>query len=78
MKKLITLLLLSAMILSAFAACGESTSNADEGTATGMEVTATEGGEEAAAVEETEPKETLDIEVKDYEGRTINIVLAGN
>ncbi|MBE6711569.1 MAG: extracellular solute-binding protein [Ruminococcaceae bacterium] len=78
MKKLITLLLLSAMILSSFAACGESTSNADEGTTTGTEVTATEGGEEAAAVEETEPKETLDIEVKDYEGRTINIVLAGN
>ncbi|MBO5257965.1 MAG: hypothetical protein J6C42_10750, partial [Clostridia bacterium] len=78
MKKLITLLLLSAMILSSFAACGESTSNADEGTTSNTEVTAAEGGEEAAAVEETEYVETLDIEVKDYEGRTINIVLAGN
>jgi len=77
MKKLLTLLLLSAMLLSTFAACGESETNAgaDAGTA-GSEVTSAEGGE--AAAEETEYVETLDAEVKDYEGRTINIVLAGN
>ncbi len=73
MKKLITLLLLAAMLTSTFASCGESTTNADETTAS---------GEVSNAVEETEPEteyvETLDAEVKDYEGRTINIVLAGN
>lgn len=73
MKKLITLLLLSAMLLSNFAACSESETNADETT-----VTSDAASAEAETTEETEYVETLDIEVKDYGGRTINIVLAGN
>ena len=74
MKKLLTMLLLSAMLLSTFAACGESAANADEGTVSGDAASA----EAEEIVEETEYVETLDAEVKDYEGRTINIVLAGN
>lgn len=76
MKKIVTLLLLSAMLLGSLVACGESEVNTDS-----TDVSESTGEEGAADVgeEETEPiEETLDAEVKDYGGRTVNIVLAGN
>lgn len=76
MKKTVTLLLLSAILLSSFASCSESEVNTDSNN-----VAKTTG--ETETQEETigaEPvvEETLDIEVKDYNGRTVNIALAGN
>lgn len=76
MKKLISVLLLIAMLTASFASCGESNANTDSGTSD--KGTAEQPSGEAVTEVEEEPEETLDIEVKDYEGRTINILLAGN
>ena len=77
MKKSVSVFLLSAMILGMFASCSESEINTPENTDTqNAEVMADEIPD--TVIEETEEEEPLDIEVKDYGGRTINIVLAGN
>ena len=64
MKKLITLLLLSAMLLSTFASCGESTTNADETTADASDVPAAEEVIET----EAETEMTHGLPEKDYGG----------
>lgn len=75
MKKLITMLLLSAMILGTFAACSENDVSSD---GTNNVAGEADSAGDTEVEEETEIEETLDIAVKDYGGRTINIVLAGN
>lgn len=76
MKKVITMLLLSAMLLGSFAACSDNDASSD---GTNDNVAGEAGSATDTEVEEeTEVEETLDIAVKDYGGRTINIVLAGN
>ena len=64
MKKLITLLLLGAMLLSTFASCGESTANADETTA---DAAGTPSAEEVAETE-AETELTHGLPEKDFGG----------
>lgn len=76
MKKVLTLIILGAMLMTSaagFTSCGETAENADETKSSDTNTTSSEETEP-----ETEPVETLDITVKDYGGATIGILLAGN
>jgi len=67
-------MLLALLILLQTTSCAESSENINEGVVSDT----SEAGVSKDIAAETEPEETLDIEVKDYGGRTVNIVLAGN
>lgn len=72
MKKILCLFLLAAMLSGTFASCNNARQSGEEDTDNITGATETESETEA------ESEETLDIEVKGYDGRTINIILTGN
>lgn len=83
-NRYVALLLLAAMLLGTVA-CSQSTDDSatppDDDTSVTSPATENEDGtteEEEPEEEPVEEAETLDIEVKDYDGQTVNIVLAGN
>jgi hypothetical protein len=77
-KKSLALLMIIAMLLPTFAACSESTTNAEtEGTATETEATVTDDAAEEATEEETE-KILPDLPDVTYDGVDFNIYCSSN